>query len=76
MTRSIEVSLVVQTGTDTSVDVKIPVRVFQVSLKRSLCQLPDVVSYLFYVGSLTTDFCFCFLVEVCVFFFDVSHVGS
>ena len=68
MTRSIEVSLVVQTGTDTSVDGQIPVRVFQVSLKRSLCQLPNAVSYLFYVVSLKTGFRFCFSVEVYVFF--------
>ena len=71
-----EVPLVVKTGADASVDEPIPVRAFQISLKRSLCQLPDVVSYLFYVVSLTTDFRFCFPVEVCAFFFDVSHVDS
>ena len=60
-----EVPFVVRTGANTSVDVPIPVRVFRVALKRSLCQLPDVVSYLFYVVSLTTDFRFCFPVEVC-----------
>ena len=67
---------VVKTDANTCVDVPIPVRVFHVSLKRSLCQLPDVVLYVFYVVSLTTDFRFCFRVVVCVFFFDVFHVDS
>ena len=43
-----EVRFVVKTGANKSVDVPIPVRVF--------CQPPDVVSYLFDVVSLTTDF--------------------
>ena len=41
-----EMPFVVKTGANTCVDLPIPVRVFRVSLKRSLCQLPDVVSYL------------------------------
>ena len=67
MTRSSvthEVPFVVQAGANEFVEVSINPRVFQVSLKRSLCQLPDVDSYLLYVVSLTTVIHVCFLVEV------------
>ena len=67
MTRSSvthEVQFVVQTGANEFVEVPISPRVFQVLLKRSLCQLADVDSYLLYVVSLTTVIHVCFLVEV------------
>ena len=41
-----------------------------------LCHLPDIVLYLLHIVSLMTAFRFCFLVQVCAFFFGVSHMDS
>ena len=55
----------------------IPVRMFQISFVEEVALSAAQRSLiLLYIVSRTTDFRFCFRVELCVFFPDVFHVDS